>query len=140
MKKQLGFLFTFLFLLSAAEAKPRTFSEITEVISAKDLDISLIEELVLGLHPDAAVEFLEGTSIPIHFFLNNKFFSIAYNPNITVRVNSPCYLRFNGRSVYMSADLIHWEKPGKFCDGLPEVIVKPNEDGSEMFVDVNFSS
>ncbi len=100
--------------LSTVCAKEKFFPEPQEIISAAQLDSTLIQELVTGVHSDLTVSLQPGTEIPLRFFHREAFFSIGFNPNLSIKVDKLCYLRFMKRKVYISDDLVVWKKPHLF--------------------------
>lgn len=120
-------LVTLLLLLSAAHAK--TLPDVTKVVLVSDLTVEMITELTQGMHPDTAVEFKEGSCLPVHFLFRNKLFSVAYDPKITVKMETAGYVRFMKKKAYMSLDLVNWDKPEYFLDAdILNVNVETNED------------
>lgn len=94
--------------------REKVLPEPRQIVSFTQLDSTLISELIAGKHPDIAIEFQPGTEIPVRFFHRNSFCSIDFNPNVTVKADKLCYLRFMRKKVYISQDLVTWEKPDIF--------------------------
>jgi hypothetical protein len=92
-----------------------------------ELDASFIKELALGMHPDVAVECKKGTTLPLRFFHNWGLFSLKCAPNLTVKVEEPCYLRCVRKKLYISQDLVTWEKADKFFNGKCDANVNIDE-------------
>ena len=137
MKKMIGILLTAILLASplfAKEKKP--FPAIQQVIPLTELSSEQIQELVLGQHPDIAVECSAGTSLPFRFLFNFKFFSASLDPNLTVKVDESFYLRFNGKKVYVSTDLINWSNLSSYIGGPTTTNLKIGDD-ARLLVETN---
>ncbi len=104
-------LILFLLVLAPIFGREKILPEPKQIVSLSQLDSDWIKEWIGGLHPDMAVEFKPGTEIPLRFFHRAPLFSIAFAPNLAVRVEKLCYLRFVKKKVYISQDLVSWEKP-----------------------------
>ena len=105
------FLLILVMQLSTVYAKDKFFPEPREIISVTQVDSALIQELIGGVHSDLTVSLQPGTEVPLRFFHRESFFSVAFNPNLSIKVEKPCYLRFMKRKVYISEDLVKWKKP-----------------------------
>lgn len=118
-------LLIFVLALSPIFAREKVLPEPRQIISFAQLDSALINEWIAGKHPDMAIEFQLGTEIPFRFFHRNPLFSLAFNPNLAIKVEKLCYLRFVKKKVYISHDLVTWEK----------LKVGPNHPTTEVFLD-----
>lgn len=117
MKRIILYTLTLTLFLSPVFAKEKNFPQPRRVVNLAQLDPELIEELLLGMHPDIAIECKEGSKFPVQFLHNYGLFSLKCTPNLSIKVERPCYLRFVKRKVYISEDLAKWEKPSKFFSG-----------------------
>jgi hypothetical protein len=117
MKHTLGMLLASMLIGLPMQAKVKTFYEPREIVPFTQLTFSQIEELAEGKQADLVIEFTPGMPMPIQLLYNFKYFSAKFNPNLTIKVEKPCYFRFMGRKVYMSEDLVTWDKPSRFMKG-----------------------
>ncbi len=124
--------------LSTTEAKTKTLPAVDQVIPAMDLTPETIQGLIAGLHPNVAIELKEGTSVPLHFLLNHKFFSMKCDPNLSIKITTPCYLRTVGKKLFLSVDLVGRDSPDSFFRGtlVPNVCV--SSDKSHVIIETNF--
>lgn len=99
---------------SSIFGREKTLPEPRQIVSFAQLDSALINELIAGTHPDMAIEFQPGTEIPLRFFHRDSLFSLSFVPNLAIKVEKLCYLRFMKKKVYISQDLVKWEKPDLF--------------------------
>jgi hypothetical protein len=58
---------------------------------------------------DIAVYCQEGTELPLKLFAKTKLFSLAWLPNLTIRVEKTCYVRWYHGELYGSFDLENWD-------------------------------
>lgn len=102
----------FILAFAPVFGREKFLPEPRQIVSMAELDSALINELVAGGHPDVAIELKPGAEIPFRLFHRcNPFFSLAVNPNVSAKVEKLCYLRFVKKKVYISQDLVTWEKP-----------------------------
>jgi hypothetical protein len=116
MRKPVQLALVAMLSLSPLCAKEKNFPKITQMVELTAIDPILLNELVLGLHPDVVIECREGTTLPLKFLQNYELFSVKWVPNLTLHVNQHCYFRCVGKKPYMSQDLITWEKASKLLD------------------------
>lgn len=115
MKK---FIILFSILMAPIFAKEdRPLPELERVITKSDLDAQLMSELIAGMHPTIALECKEGNAHPVQFLCKMGIFSAKWDPNLLLRVEKPFYLRFIRGKVYMSFDLVQWDKAKRFFQG-----------------------
>ncbi|MBF8262902.1 MAG: hypothetical protein HW387_567 [Parachlamydiales bacterium] len=124
MKKYLPLTLAAMLLLSPMFAKDLSFPMIRQTIALTELDPAFINEFISGMHPDIAVECNEGTVLPLGFMQSWGLFSLKCAPNLTVKVEQPCYFRCSGKKVYISQDLVTWEKARKIFSGKSDFKVK----------------
>jgi hypothetical protein len=117
MKKMIGLALLVLGLSSPAFAKDKNLSAPERIVSSTEVDSDFLKEMIAGAHPDIAVECQEGEAIPIRFAHSFGVFSVKLNPNLTLKVDKTCYLRFVRKKVYISEDLVSWKKLDSYCDG-----------------------
>ena len=95
-------------------------TEVKQVFPLADLNYEMTKELLEGKHPHMAIECREGVDLPFKYFGNFGLFSVNFAPNLSIKIEKTCYLRFvqknrfNGKksstSGYISFDLKKWEK------------------------------
>jgi hypothetical protein len=89
---------------------------IERVLLLTDVTPDIIKSLMEGRQPNLAIECQENMNIPIAFVFKTKVFSLEYNPDLTLKVQKPCYLRIsNKRRCYFSEDLKNWGNPDAGC-------------------------
>ena len=115
-------IFTLYFLalmlaFSPVYAKVKTLPPPGNIIPFGEVDSQMIGEIIAGMHPDLVVECPKGTELPISFLHNTVFFSLLCSPNLLIKVEKTCYLRFIKKKVYMSENTTQWDKPSKFLEG-----------------------
>lgn len=125
MKKTL-FLFTCSLMAVAAHAKTITFDDSPRIISLHTLSFETIQELIHSKNSDSIIEFTEGAAIPLQFLMKNRVLSAMIDPNLMFKIEKTCYLRVVNKKCYMSEDLVHWEKAGRFMSGKQTMQIKPN--------------
>jgi len=103
--------------ISPVFAKTKILPPPGNIIPFTEVDSQLISELITGMHSDLVVECPEGTEVPISFLHNTPLFSLFCSPNLSVKVDKTCYLRFVKKKVYMSENATQWDKPSKFLEG-----------------------
>ncbi len=138
MKQLIGLTLSAVLLAGGLNCKEREFPDIRNVITAQDVTPDLTKELAVGLHPDLAVRCDEGTSLPIQFLYRAGFFSAQFNPHFTLRVEKTVYLRFTKGKVFVSEDMIYWEKLSDLLDGAPNFNVGVSPDKTHISVEVEF--
>lgn len=128
----------FAVLFTSIEAKAKTYPAIDKVIPAMDLSAEEIQGLIVGLYPNIAIELKEGSSVPLHFLLKHKFFSIQCDPNLSVKITTPCFLRVVGKKVLLSLDLIDWISPTNFFEGTFVPNIRVSGDKSHVLMETEF--
>ena len=89
---------------------------VTSIMPALGLESNAARYLTSGKLPDTALEFQAGSELPVRYLLRHNLLSLSYDPKLTIKVEKTCYLRFVGKKVYMSLDLVEWHKPKEFFD------------------------
>ncbi len=135
MNWTIGFLAASMLVFAPAFAKTKDLSETKRVISWTELSSGMIKELAVGLHPDVAIECTEGTTLPIQLLSHYNFFSLKLNPNLTITIDKSCYLRVINRKLYISQDLVHWEKAKKYFHGRMNADVQIGDEQSGVLVE-----
>lgn len=137
MKNILKPILVLMLLLSKTEAKTKTYPQVDKIVSVLDLNSELIQGIVAGMYPNMAIEFKEGSSIPLVFLSNYNIFSVKCDPKLSVNVDTTCYLRTIGKKLYMSVDLVNWKKARTYFKGrmVPNLQVSP--DKSHVLVESN---
>ncbi len=138
MKTLIQLTCVFVLFLSTIEAKEKVYPTVDKVIPAMDLTAEEIQGLILGMYPNVAIELKEGSSIPLQFLLRHKFFSIQCDPNLSVKITTPCYLRAVGKKVLLSLDLTDWVSPTDFFDGTFVPQIKVSGDKSHILMETEF--
>jgi hypothetical protein len=138
MKTLLKLTFVFILFLSTTEAKTKTYPPIDEIVPAMDLTPEAIQGLIAGMYPNVAIELKEGSSVPLHFLLQHKFFSLKCDPNLSIQITTPCYLRAVGKKFLLSTDLIQWNSPNDFFRGSFIPNIQVSKDKSHVLVETNF--
>lgn len=128
MKNILTLSLLLLLWISESEAKTKIFPEVEQVVSAIDLTPVEIQGLIEGMPSNIAIEFKEGNAIPLRFLFNYRIFSMKCDPNLSIKIHSTTYLRSIGRKLYMSTDLVNWNKAKDFFQGrwVPNVKISPD--------------
>lgn len=111
-------------------------SQNLKVINVCDLTDSDLKEILLGNHPEIAVEFLAQTTLPISFFLKGDLVNLVENDENfrTVEVVQTFYARFVQQELILSINLTDWKPYLEFItgnasvslsiqDGKPSVVV-----------------
>lgn len=118
MKKAI-FLCVCSLITGVAYTTPVIFRDVTRIVSADELSIEKINELINLKNWDFTLEFKEGTNFPIKFLTKARCFSAVLNPNLAFKVDKKCYLRVVNKKCYLSEDLVEWTKAGKFFNNQP---------------------
>lgn len=124
-------------IFTTAYAKVKFFDPPHSITSLEDLNFEDIQRLVQSKKADITIELREGAVVPLKFLMKNRNFSAMINPNLVFRVEKTTYLRILKRKCYMSEDLVHWEKAGKFTGGLPVFhLLKRDQAGLTLEADI----
>ena len=95
---------------SLAAKEQKILPEVKVIVPLTDLAIDTTKELFDGSHSDVAILCEAGTELPLKFLTSCEMFSIKWIPNLTIKVDKTCYFRAVGKKVYMSYDLINWNR------------------------------
>lgn len=128
MKRITLYFLASMLVFSQVFAKTKTLPPPGHVVPFTSVDTQLINELIAGIHPDLVIECREGTELPISYLHNNVFFSAFCSPNLSIKVEKTCYLRFVKKKVYMSDNLTEWNKPSKYLEGRYTAAMKIDQD------------
>lgn len=124
--KRMLFLLMCNLIFTTAYPKVKFFDPPRSITSLDDLNFEDIQKLIQSKKCDITIELREGAIVPLKFLMKNRNFSAMIDPNLVFRVEKTAYLRLMNKKCYMSEDLVHWEKAGKFTGGLPVFQLKPN--------------
>lgn len=134
MKNAIGtFLAAIVLFASTMEAKE--LSPIQATVRLTDLTPDMVKELMAGLYPDIAIECNEGNALPVKLLYNFHFLSMKFEPNLTIKVEKPFYLRLAGSKVYMSTDLVYWENAKNILDGGIDMNIGISPDKSHVLIE-----
>ncbi len=87
-------------------------TDVNRVILETELTPQLSKEILSGKHPYLAIESRAGTDLPIKYFLNGGFFSVKFEPNLSIKIEKNCYIRIlSNKKAFLSFDLKSWDKP-----------------------------
>jgi len=118
-------------------SKPwENISQNQRVIGICSLSDQELNEIMLGYHPELAVEFSVGTKLPINFFFKGDLLDLVENKESSgsIEVKQSFYVRCVGKELIVSSDLTQW-KPfleyitGNFSitlniqDGQPSIVI-----------------
>jgi len=124
MKKTL-FIFACTLAITVAHAKVKTFPDSPRIVPLSELSYEKIRELLHCQNSPFTVELKHGAVVPLQFLTRNRVFSAMLDPNLTFKIEKTCYLRVVNKQCYLSDDLVHWQKPGRFLDGEAAYELKP---------------
>ncbi len=113
-------------------------SEINQIILLTDITPAISKELLAGRLPTTAVECRENMSLPVAYFMKAPFFSLECLPNLTVKIQKTCYVRFTEkRRGYLSGDLKSWEKIEPMLSTLYDTTVGISADKAHLIVETS---
>lgn len=94
-------------------------SQNLKVINVCDLTDSDLKEIMLGNHPEIAVEFLAQTTLPISFFLKGDLVNLVENDENfrAVEVVQTFYARYVQEELILSTNLTDWKPFLEFITG-----------------------
>ncbi len=121
-------------MLCLSQIHAKTLPDVNEIIPCDQLSPDMIQGFAAGMYPDIAIEFNEGSAIPLQFLFNYKIFSLQCNPNLSAKIDTTCYLRCANRKVYISLDMTTWQKASEFFRGELVPTVQRSEDNSYVLV------
>ena len=81
--------------------------------------ILVFHEIMQGLHPEIAVEFLEQSSLPISFFLRGDLVNLAESEGSLkqIEIKQTFYARYVQEELLLSSDLTDWKPFLEFITG-----------------------
>ena len=151
MKKYLSIIVISICMISNVWAKKKDVlpselkEEVKKVILFTDLTSEMTKELLEGKHSDVAIECREGVELPFKYVGDFGLYSINFAPNLSVKMERTCYLRFvkknrlnSSSSVksFISFDLKNWEKASSYKSKGPlEVRIGMSPDKSHVVID-----
>lgn len=140
MNKIISLLLIFLVITTGTlfAKKKKMLPELRRIISVTELTPEMIEDLGLGRMPDVAIECEPGTELSPKLSWHNGIFTALLNPMALLKINKPFYFRVNRKKVYVSRDLIDWEKPGRWLEGKQTTKVKLGDNKSDVLIETNF--
>ncbi len=112
-------------MISTTFASKKKFVElddVTQTILVTDLTPEISQQISVGVCPNIAIEYPEGIEIPFKFKGKVDFASVNLDPNLSIKLEKTCYLRFikthgyctERVRIYRSCDLKTWRKAGHF--------------------------
>jgi hypothetical protein len=125
---------TLLSILCLSQIQAKTLPNVTNVVSCDQLSPNMIQGFAEGMYPDVAIEFNEGSVIPLQFLFNYKIFSLQCNPNLSAKIDTTCYLRCVNKKVYISLDMASWQKPSEFFRGAVVPTIHRSQDNAYVLV------
>jgi hypothetical protein len=138
MKSSLKYTLAWILCVGAVHAKTE-LPAITSIFPGVGLDADKAKEFIEGKLPQVAIELQQGTNLPVHYFLKNKFLLLNYNPQLTISVQKNCYLRRFKHKIYLSEDLENWVSAKKFfSDDHLSYNVQIPKDNPGLFVEITF--
>lgn len=99
-----------------------------KVVNICDLRDQDLNEIMQGNYPDVAVEFSEGTTLPISFFLKGDLVTLLEN-EVTlgeIAIKQKIYARYVQSELILSADLSKWKPFLEYITGNASVILNVN--------------
>ncbi len=119
--------------------KKKLLPEIRQIIPLTELSSEMIEDLTHGRGiPDLAIECQPETELSPKLSWHYGVFSALLNPPALLKVNEPFYFRVNERKLYVSHDLIDWEKPDRWFNKKSITNVKFGENKSDVLIETDF--
>ena len=96
-----------------------TCSQKLNVINVCNLTDNILNEMMLGLHPELAVEFSAQTTLPISFFLKGDLVNLVENEGNfgVVEVMQTFYARCVQQELILSTNLTDWNPFLEFITG-----------------------
>lgn len=111
-----------------------TPSQNLKVINVCNLADNDLNEIMLGHHPEMAVEFSAQTTLPISFFLKGDLVNLVDDENLrTVEIIKTFYARCVGQELILSTNLTDWKPFLEFITGNVSVSLSIQE-GKPSFV------
>lgn len=113
-----------------------TASQNVKIIKICDLTESDLNEIMLGNHPEIAVEFSAQTILPISFFLKGDLVNLVENDeNLrSVEIVQTFYARCVQQELILSTDLTNWKPFLEFITGNVSVSLSIQEGKPSIFV------
>lgn len=101
---------------------PKSWEAGTEnlrVVCLSDISEQVLNEMMLGEHPDLVVQFCKGTQLPIHFFLKGDLVNLTEDQvNMgRIEIRQTFYARYVGGELILSVNLNEWKPFLEFITG-----------------------
>lgn len=105
-----------------------TLSQNLKIINVCNLADNDLNEIMLGHHPEIAVEFSTQTTLPISFFLKGDLVNLVDDENLrAVEIMQTFYARRVGQELILSTNLTDWKPFLEFITGTVSVSLSIQE-------------
>lgn len=103
----------------SANLNRETPSQNPRVINISHLTDNDLKEIMLGQHPEIAIEFSAQTTLPISFFLKGDLVNLVENEENcgAVAIMQTFYARCAGQELFLSTNLTDWKPFFEFMTG-----------------------
>lgn len=106
----------------------KNVSQSLEVINVCDLNTQDLNEIMLGNHPEIAMEFSAQTTLPISFFLKGDLVQLKHEGSFgAVEIMQTFYARCVQQELVISTNLIDWKPFLEFITGQASVSLSIQE-------------
>jgi hypothetical protein len=111
-------------------------SQSLKVINICDLTGNDLNEIMLGHHPEIAIEFLAQTTLPIHLFLKGDLVNLTEREGDFggIEIKKTVYARCVQQELMLSTDLSDWKPVLEFITGNVSISLNIGNDGNPSFV------
>lgn len=98
---------------------PKNLSENLIIKSLSELSDNVLNEIMQGNYPNIAIEFSQGTLLPIYFFLKGDLANLIEKEiNLgQIEIQKTFYVRSIGEKLIFSSDLSEWKSFLEFITG-----------------------
>lgn len=100
----------FIAALSASILTAKQLPEVKVIVPLTEINADLANQLIYGNSSELAILCEAGTELPLKMLTKYKLFSIKFAPNITVKIEQTCYVRWYHGKVYFSYDMQDWNE------------------------------
>lgn len=102
-----------------------TLSQNLKILNVCNLTDNDLNEIMLGYHPEIAVEFSAQTTLPISFFLRGDLVNLVANEGNSgaVEIMQTFYARCVGQELILSTNLADWKPFLEFITGNASVLL-----------------
>lgn len=105
-----------------------TLSQNLKIMNVCNLADNDLNEIMLGHHPEIAVEFSAQTTLPISFFLKGDLVNLVDDENLrAVEIMQTFYARCVGQELILSTNLTDWKPFLEFITGTVSVSLSIQE-------------